>query len=65
MNKLLKGIVRLSLILCFVSQISQAKQVVTEQLPILKQDEVHQIVARRVKNFFSQSHYRNFALNRW
>ena len=63
MNKLLKGIVRLSLILCFVSQISQAKQLVTEQLPILKQDEIHQVVARRVTNFFSQSHYRNFALN--
>ncbi|OCG01317.1 carboxy terminal-processing peptidase [Gilliamella sp. wkB112] len=63
MNKLLKGIIKLSLVLCIVNQSAQAKQPTTEQLPVLKQDEIHQVVAKRVTNFFTQSHYRNFALD--
>ncbi|OCG28194.1 C-terminal processing peptidase [Gilliamella sp. wkB108] len=63
MNKLLKGIIRLSLVLCIISQSAQAKESVKETLPVLKQDEVHQVVARRVTNYFTQSHYRNFALD--
>ncbi|MCX8649380.1 carboxy terminal-processing peptidase [Gilliamella sp. B2776] len=63
MNKLLKGTIKLSLALCIVSLSVQAKQPVAEQLPILKQDDVHQVVAKRVTNFFTQAHYRNFALD--
>ncbi|WP_085247378.1 carboxy terminal-processing peptidase [Gilliamella mensalis] len=63
MNKLLKGIITLSLVLGIVSQNVQAKPQAKEQIPVLMQDEVHQVVARRVTNFFTQSHYRNFALN--
>lgn len=62
MNKLLKGIT-LSLILSIVSQNVQAKSHAKEQIPVLKQDEIHQVVAKRVTNFFTQSHYRNFALD--
>lgn len=62
MNKLLK-VITLSLILSIVSQNVQAKSHAKEQIPVLKQDEIHQVVAKRVTNFFTQSHYRNFALN--
>ncbi|SCB72565.1 carboxy terminal-processing peptidase [Gilliamella intestini] len=62
MNKLLK-VITLSLILSIVSQNVQAKSQAKEQIPVLKQDEIHQVVAKRVTNFFTQSHYRNFALN--
>ncbi len=63
MNKLLKGFIKLGLLLCIVSTTAQAKAPVTEQIPILKQDEVHQVVAKRVTNFFTQSHYRDFSLD--
>ncbi|OCG13066.1 C-terminal processing peptidase [Gilliamella sp. wkB292] len=63
MNKLLKVVIKLSLVLCIVSQSTQAKQVNNEQIPALKQDDIHQVVARRVTNYFTQSHYRNFALD--
>jgi carboxyl-terminal processing protease len=63
MNKLLKGIIALSLILSVVGQNVQAKPQNKEQIPVLKQDEIHQVVAKRVTNFFTQSHYRNFALD--
>ena len=56
MNKLLKGFIKLGLLLCIVSTTAQAKAPVTEQIPVLKQDEVHQVVAKRVTNFFTQSH---------
>ncbi|MWN89354.1 carboxy terminal-processing peptidase [Gilliamella sp. Pra-s65] len=62
MNKLLKGIT-LGLILGIISQNIQAKSNTKEQIPVLKQDEIHQVVAKRVTNFFTQSHYRNFALD--
>ncbi|NUF26513.1 carboxy terminal-processing peptidase [Gilliamella sp. ESL0254] len=63
MNKLLKGIITFSLVLCIFYQNAQAKTQDKEQIPLLKQDEIHQVVARRVTNFFTQSHYRNFALD--
>ena len=63
MNKLLKVVIKLSLVLCIVSQSTQAKQVNNEQIPVLKQDDIHQVVARRVTNYFTQAHYRNFALD--
>ncbi|MWN04915.1 carboxy terminal-processing peptidase [Gilliamella sp. Pas-s95] len=63
MNKLLKGIITFSLVLCIFDQNAQAKTQAKEQIPLLKQDEIHQVVARRVTNFFTQSHYRNFALD--
>lgn len=63
MNKLLKGTIKLSLALCIVSLSVQAKQPAADPLPVLKQDDVHQVVAKRVTNFFTQAHYRNFALN--
>jgi len=63
MNKLLKGFIKLGLLLCIVSTTAQAKAPVTEQIPVLKQDEVHQVVAKRVTNFFTQSHYRDFSLD--
>lgn len=63
MNKLLKGFVKFGLILCIISTTAQAKAPATEQIPVLKQDEVHQIVAKRVTNFFTQSHYRDFSLD--
>ncbi|NUF49962.1 carboxy terminal-processing peptidase [Gilliamella sp. ESL0250] len=63
MNKLLKGIIALSLVFGIVSQNVQAKPQAKEQIPVLKQDEIHQVVAKRVTNFFTQSHYRNFALD--
>ncbi|OCG59381.1 C-terminal processing peptidase [Gilliamella sp. Nev5-1] len=64
MNKLLKGIIALGLILSVAGQNVQAKpQNNKEQIPVLKQDEIHQVVAKRVTNFFTQSHYRNFALD--
>lgn len=63
MNKLLKGFVKFGLILCIISTTAQAKTPATEQIPVLKQDEVHQVVAKRVTNFFTQSHYRDFSLD--
>ena len=63
MNKLLKGTIKLSLALCIVSLTVQAKQPDAESLPVLKQDDVHQVVAKRLTNFFTQAHYRNFALD--
>ncbi len=63
MNKLLKGFVKFGLILCIISTTAQAKALATEQIPVLKQDEVHQVVAKRVTNFFTQSHYRDFSLD--
>ncbi|OCG78985.1 C-terminal processing peptidase [Gilliamella sp. Nev6-6] len=63
MNKLLKGIIALGLILSVAGQNVQAKPQNKEQIPVLKQDEIHQVVAKRVTNFFTQSHYRNFALD--
>lgn len=63
MNKLLKGFVKFGLILCIISTTAQAKAPATEQIPVLKQDEVHQVVAKRVTNFFTQSHYRDFSLD--
>lgn len=63
MDKLLKGCIKLGLILCIISTTAQAKPVATEQIPVLKQDEVHQVVAKRVTNFFTQSHYRDFSLD--
>lgn len=63
MNKLLKGFVKFGLIICIISTTAQAKAPATEQIPVLKQDEVHQVVAKRVTNFFTQSHYRDFSLD--
>lgn len=63
MDKLLKGFVKFGLILCIISTTVQAKTPETEQIPVLKQDEVHQVVAKRVTNFFTQSHYRDFSLD--
>ena len=63
MNKLLKGTIKLSLALCIVSLTVQAKQPDAESLLVLKQDDVHQVVAKRLTNFFTQAHYRNFALD--
>ncbi|MDF7667115.1 carboxy terminal-processing peptidase [Orbaceae bacterium ESL0727] len=66
MNKLVKAFVKLTLILCLVSQSVQAKEskeLTADQLPVLKQDPIHEVVTRRVTNFFTQSHYRNFALD--
>ncbi|OCG46539.1 C-terminal processing peptidase [Gilliamella sp. Choc5-1] len=62
MNKLLK-VITLSLILSIFSQNVQAKPQANEQIPVLKQDDIHQVVAKRVTNFFTQSHYRNFSLD--
>ncbi|OCG68868.1 C-terminal processing peptidase [Gilliamella sp. Imp1-6] len=61
MNKLL--IITLSLIFGILGQSVQAKPQTNEQIPVLKQDDIHQVVAKRVTNFFTQSHYRNFALD--
>ena len=63
MSNLLKGILKLSLVMFIVSHSAHAKQPTAEQLPTLKQDEIHQIVANRVTNYFTQAHYRNFDLN--
>ena len=63
MNKLLNGIITFSLILGIFSQNVQAKPQANEQIPVLKQDDIHQVVAKRVTNFFTQSHYRNFVLD--
>ena len=63
MKKLLKSFIKFGLVLCIVSTTAHAKTSATEQIPILKQDEVHQAVAKRVTNFFTQSHYRDFSLD--
>ena len=63
MKKLLKSFIKFGLVLCIVSTTAHAKTSSTEQIPILKQDEVHQAVAKRVTNFFTQSHYRDFSLD--
>lgn len=63
MSNLLKGILKLSLVMFIVGHSAHAKQPTAEQLPTLKQDEIHQIVANRVTNYFTQAHYRNFDLN--
>lgn len=63
MNKLLNGIITLSLIFGIFSQNVQAKPQANEQIPVLKQDDIHQVVAKRVTSFFTQSHYRNFSLD--
>jgi carboxyl-terminal processing protease len=63
MNKLLKGFIKFGLILYIISTTAQAKAPETERIPVLKQDEIHQVVAKRVTNFFTQSHYRDFSLD--
>lgn len=42
---------------------AKAKQYTIADLPELQQDSVHDVVARRVTNFFTQSHYRDFSLD--
>lgn len=63
MNNLLKGFFKFGLLLCIISSAVHAKAPETEQIPVLKQDEIHQVVAKRVTNFFTQSHYRDFSLD--
>lgn len=68
MSNLFKGIRKSLLVLCVISpsivcQAVQTNSSVTEQLPTLKQDQIHQIVANRVTNYFTQAHYRNFDLD--
>ncbi len=63
MNKLVKGFAKLSLMLCMVSAVANAKDPTIDQLPTLKQDKIHEVVTRRVTNYFTQSHYRNFTLD--
>lgn len=68
MNKLIKGFIQLSFILCLISNVVMvnavtAKELTASQLPVLKQDKIHEVVTKRVTNYLTQSHYRNFALD--
>ncbi|WP_392560949.1 carboxy terminal-processing peptidase [Orbus sturtevantii] len=42
---------------------TQAKNYTLEQLPILQAEPIHKVVARRVTNYFTQSHFRDFDLD--
>lgn len=43
--------------------VSVAKDYTIDQLPHLTQDPIHEVVSRRVTNYFTQSHYHDFSLN--
>ena len=47
----------------YAKTVSYTKNYTIEQLPTLTQDSIHDVVAHRVTNFFTQSHYRDFALD--
>lgn len=51
-----------AIIFLFSSSI-QAKDYTTEKPPILVPEPIHDVVARRVTNFFTQSHFREFNLD--
>ncbi|WP_392564757.1 carboxy terminal-processing peptidase [Orbus wheelerorum] len=48
--------------LLFVN-LAQAKNYNIDQLPTLEADPIHEVVARRVTNYFTQSHFRDFDLD--
>lgn len=48
--------------LLFVN-LAQAKNYTIDELPTLQPDPIHDIVARRVTNYFTQSHFRDFNLD--
>lgn len=52
------------LIVCLLSMnFAQAKNYTIDQLPTLNPDPIHDVVARRVSNYFTQSHFRDFNLD--
>lgn len=53
----------LIIITLLFSSVVQAKNYTEDQLPVLASDPVHEVVARRVTNYFTQSHYRKFDLD--
>lgn len=63
MNKLVKILVSIVISTFFFLNVSYAKEYTVEQLPLLKQDTLHETVTKRVTNFFTQSHYRDFKLD--
>lgn len=46
-----------------LTSVSQAKEYSIDQLPKLESDPIHQVVSRRVTNYFTQSHFRKFDLD--
>lgn len=63
MKKLVKYLIAVVVFSNLLVSTLQAKEYTIDQLPVLKQESTHQVVARRVTNFFTQSHYRNFNLD--
>jgi len=45
------------------ANLAQAKNYTIDQLPKLEADPIHEVVARRVTNYFTQSHFRSFDLD--
>jgi len=43
--------------------LAQAKNYTIDELPVLEPDPIHDVVARRVTNYFTQSHFRDFNLD--
>lgn len=43
--------------------LAQAKNYTIDELPVLEADPIHDVVARRVTNYFTQSHFRDFNLD--
>ncbi|QIQ22268.1 carboxy terminal-processing peptidase [Zophobihabitans entericus] len=62
MNKLVKVILFAAISFGILST-SNAKDYTIQQLPSLQPDDIHETVARRVTNYFTQSHYRDFKLD--
>lgn len=52
-------------LIVFLSSVNfaQAKSYTIDDLPVLEQDPIHDVVARRVTNYFTQSHFRDFNLD--
>lgn len=46
-----------------LSNFSYAKNYTIDELPTLKADPIHEVVSRRVTNYFTQSHFRDFKLD--
>lgn len=63
MNKLVKVLGSIVVSTVFFLNVSYAKEYTVDQLPLLQQDTLHETVAKRVTNFFTQSHYRSFKLD--
>ncbi|XKM13116.1 carboxy terminal-processing peptidase [Orbaceae bacterium ac157xtp] len=70
MKKTMYGLLKkyqLAIILIFLgvfsAQAAQTKSYSVDELPNLKPDPIHEVVARRVTNYFTQSHYRDFNLD--